>query len=399
MLPISDCSRSAGSLRFPSRSLDSDVIAHWALVSPASSASAIDSDAILSTVMVLQTQASPSPDHPAEVEQDELRRLSISSIRSPLIDRLASAFELNACDAELTIDHLIRSEQLGKHDHGLIRAHYLINSGKFGPYGHRSGPEPVELSSSRLHVDGSGFLGYPTMARWIKAGSRMARQSGVCVATSESVYPSGALCDWARQVTADGVAMIMVATSPARVAGPGGTSPVVGTNPLCIGFPADPIPFISDTATSAINHGQLLLARANGEELPPDSALDPEGRVTRDPDLVDPTKGLGALLSLGGSYKTFAMAMAFELLVATGGGPMGPRQTGQHGVFAIFLGPELANNAAGPASAWLTGLDQDRTRIPGWESHRAATSRIDLGVVDVRSETHGKLQELLETAL
>ena len=55
----------------------------------------------------------------------------------------------------------------------------------------------------------------------------------------------------------------MVASSPPRVAAPGGCVPIVGTNPISIGIPTQPVAFVSDCATSEITHGVLLLARAS----------------------------------------------------------------------------------------------------------------------------------------
>lgn len=325
----------------------------------------------------------------------ELRALSVTEVRQPLAERLAAELQLTQEDALLTIDHLIRSEQAGKHDHGLIRVPYLIQSDKFGGYGHRPSARPTHSSPGRIHVDGRGHLGYPVLDRFITEGCDQAILNGMCVGTSNSLYPSGALFDWAQMAARRNVGIILVATSPARMTSPGGRSPLVGTNPICIGLPTSPIPFVSDTASSEINHGELLLARAGGHKLPPNAAIGPDGQPTDDPAKVDPAKGIGALLPVGGSHKSFAIAMGIEMLVSLGGLIPGSSVAEEHGVFCLFFGPDLTEQLKSHSSEWVQDLDGRGTRIPGWESWRLAESRRDRNIVEVRPGTLEKINHLL----
>ncbi|MEO1998662.1 MAG: Ldh family oxidoreductase, partial [Planctomycetaceae bacterium] len=280
--------------------------------------------------------------------------LDADAIRSPLAAHLSDQLELPLDEALLTVDHLIRTEQCGKHDHGLIRVHYLISSNKFGPYGNRAAPRAEHLDSGRIHLDGRGYLGYPMLDRFIRLGCQTAAERGLCVGTTQGVYPSGALLDWAHRAIEQDIGVILTASSPPRMTSPTGNVPVVGTNPICIGLPTSPRPFVADSATSEINHGQLLLARASGQPLPQHAAVDSEGRSTTDPNQVDPTKGLGALLPVGGSHKSFALALAVELLSSLGGGQPGSSNLADCSVFCIFLGGDLTQAARQSASSWLS---------------------------------------------
>jgi len=321
--------------------------------------------------------------------------LDVANIRIPLATHLAERLQLPLDEALLTVDHLIRTEQCGKHDHGLVRVHYLISSNKFGPYGQRSAPRPERLHSGRIHLDGRQYLGYPLLDRFVRLGCEEAAVHGLCVGTTRGVYPSGALLDWAHQAIERNTGVILTASSPPRMTSPAGIVPLVGTNPICIGLPTDAAPFVADSATSQINHGELLLARAAGTPLPQHAAVDSQGRPTTDPVEVDPTKGLGALLPVGGSHKSFALALAIELLSSLGGGRPGSSNLTDCGVFCVFLGAELTQNARQSASHWLTALDDDGTRIPGWKSHRNAQSQREQGVVRLRPETRHLIQRWL----
>ncbi len=320
--------------------------------------------------------------------------VEVAPYRRHLVELLAERLELCEDDARTTIDHLIRSEQFGKHDHGLIRVHYLITSGKFGPYGKRPAPTPENPAPGHLHVDGSGYLGYPVIQNIIEPGCEVARKFGICKLSSSNIYPSGALVDWANQVTAQNIVLIMVASNPPRVAAPGGKRPVVGTNPICIGFPTKPMPFIADSSTSAITHGELLLSRSKKTPLPASSAVGPDGHMTTCADDVDPSKGIGAILPAGDSNKFFALAMGIELLVSLGGSSPGNTQAGGHGIFCLLIDPHFLSEASPPISQWLSDHADAGLRIPGWNSYARFQEQQSKGIVEISPETYRLIESL-----
>ena len=59
---------------------------------------------------------------------------------------------------------------------------------------------------------------------------------------------------------------------------------VLGTNPICFGFPIGDYPVIVEIATSAIAHAEVTLAWRLGNQLPEGVAFDCKGSPTRDPD-------------------------------------------------------------------------------------------------------------------
>ena len=322
--------------------------------------------------------------------------VTVSSLREPLIELLTAKLELIREDAALTIDHLIRSEQAGKSDHGLIRVPYLVSSGKFGPYGNTSAPAPRRIGSARLHVDGAVYLGYPVLHRLMEAGCHAVQKQDICIATSSALYPSGAIGDWVRLACAQGVATVVVANSPPRVAAPSGHKPIVGTNPISIGIPTQPLPFVSDSATSEITHGLLLLARASGKPLPPHAAVTANGQPALMAEDVDPARGKGAFLPIKGSHKAFSLAMGIELLASLGGGLPGGKQLSSRGVFCLFLSPGILRDVLPAMSEWLNRLDGEGVRIPGWVSCRRAQAQEEKDVIEVLPETLEQIELLLK---
>jgi len=307
-----------------------------------------------------------------------------AALRDDLTRALVDRLRLHPDDARTTVDHWLRSEQAGKPCHGLLRADFVLSSGHFGPYDGSPAPAPTRLAPGRLHVDGRAHLGYPIVRNLVEAGCREAHEHGHCVATGVGVYPSGALGDWARLACDRACGLLLLAGSPPRVAAPDGHTPLLGTNPICVGLPTTP-PFICDSSTSAITHGDLLAARDGDTALPPNAAVDRHGAPTTT------AAEVVALLSVGASHKTFALAMAIELLCCLGGGTPGSPSPDEHGVFALFLGPQLVTDRASCFSERLAAFADAGARIPGWSADPRATA----DTVTVSAATHAQLTRLL----
>jgi LDH2 family malate/lactate/ureidoglycolate dehydrogenase len=104
-----------------------------------------------------------------------------------------------------------------------------------------------------------------------------------------------------------------VATSNAAaiMAPPGGTTPVIGNNPLAFATPGDQEPFLLDIALSKVSYGRIRLAAGQGLRIPEDWALTADGQPT-----TDPAAALAGLLAPFGGHKGFGLAVAIELLSA-----------------------------------------------------------------------------------
>jgi len=92
---------------------------------------------------------------------------------------------------------------------------------------------------------------------------------------------------------------------------------MLGTNPICYGFPAGKYPpVIIDMATSAAANGKLEIAQRSGKTVPEGWIQAKDGSYTTDPFAL---KSGGGLLPLGsdrdhGSHKGFGLAAAVDIL-------------------------------------------------------------------------------------
>ncbi len=105
----------------------------------------------------------------------------------------------------------------------------------------------------------------------------------------------------------------------------GGKTPTLGTNPHSWGFPttkAIGFPIVIDWATSTIAMGRVQQLKREGKPLPPQAAVDSEGRPTTDPNQAV------ALLPFGG-HKGYGLGLIDELIGALIGGSL-PTIRGKH---------------------------------------------------------------------
>jgi hypothetical protein len=132
---------------------------------------------------------------------------------------------------------------------------------------------------------------------------------------------------WVRRLAERGLAAWLTATSPRRLAHPGGGPKLAGTNPLAIAIPSsDGRPVVVDVSMGAVTYGDVLTGAATQEELVP----------------------------FGGeqAHKAFALALGLQLIVDS--------LTGADGYGAVLL---LARPEGDPVPA-LRGLAAG-VRLPG----------------------------------
>ncbi len=246
----------------------------------------------------------------------------------PRLARLGFAAE----DVETLAAHFLDAEVRGQLGHGLSRIEWLETWEELNT---TARPRRVESSPGYDRWDGEGAIGYLTLEAVI--GSQLAAPPErarlvVCTRT----FPTGSLGYWVRRLADGGLVGVLTATSPRRLAHPGGGEHLAGTNPLAIGIPSsDGAPIVSDVSMGAVTHGAVLAGHARPEELVP----------------------------FGGAqaHKAFALAVGLQLFVDA----LSP----EDGFGAVLL---VARPEADPVPA-LRAL-ADGVRLPG-DSHSQATLR------------------------
>ena len=194
----------------------------------------------------------------------------------------------------------------------------------------------------------------------------------------------------------------------------GGRAPTIGTNPHSWAFPTTDLvgfPVVMDWATSAVASGRVQQCAREGKQLPPEVALDSDGRYTTDPAQVV------ALVPFGGKiagHKGYGLGLLDELYAAYIGGYLptlrgSPASSGIKGTSCFFfqaIRPDaiasagFADAAARDANVKAVLSDtlahgNDAAMLPGQIEARAAAECQRLGGLVF---TKAEATELVEQA-
>jgi LDH2 family malate/lactate/ureidoglycolate dehydrogenase len=187
---------------------------------------------------------------------------------------------------------------------------------------------------------------------------------------------------------------IVLTTSEALVTPFRGAEPLIGTNPIAIGFPARPQPFILDMATSATAMGKIIDHSQRGSPLPDGWAIGADGDET-----TDAVAALaGAILPFGGA-KGYGLGLAVELLAgALVGAALGrevrgtldARHVSSKGDLFLAIDPGTlpgADDLAARAGAYLDAIRGSRpargaraVRVPGDRARETRAKHLASGI-------------------
>lgn len=247
--------------------------------------------------------------------------------------------------ARRTVGHLIASDFLGRHAHGLYRMASVLSED------YTTDDVTVDVSPSRITMSARGTPGIAALASACDvAASRSGDDDVTIFAVSDFVGLTGSLGWFAYMLAERGLGSILMCNSEPAVAIPGTGVPFGGTNPLAIGLPGTP-PFVSDFASTVMSRGDIAVSRLTGEQLREGVVVDSRGRPsTRHDDAGD-----GAMLGFGG-HKGFVMSVAIELLCGMlAGAKIGTETNRSRGaIMIVFSGSDSARpDAVGVARSAL----------------------------------------------
>jgi Malate/L-lactate dehydrogenase len=130
-------------------------------------------------------------------------------------------------------------------------------------------PQRVVAEEGFERWEGAGALGYLTLAAICDSQLADPPQAARVVAATDC-FPTGVLGYWVRRLAERGLVAALTATSPPRLAHPGGGPLLAGTNPLAIGVPSsDGRPVVADVSMGKVTYGDVIRGAAPEEDLVP----------------------------------------------------------------------------------------------------------------------------------
>lgn len=311
--------------------------------------------------------------------------------------------------AHLQADLLVEAELRGHPSHGLLRLPRLLERMRNGLIDPVASGDHSWHTQSMLRVDGGHGFGPVVAMSALAALVDRAKQTGVAIGAIRKANHLGMLAYYVDKIARDGMIVVALSTSEALVHPFGGKRAMLGTNPLAIGIPAAPRPFVLDLATGTVSMGKIHNYAMRGEPIPLGWALDGDGNPTTDANLAK----AGSLAPFGDA-KGYGIGLAIELLVASlAGSAFAPDVRGtlddEHfankGDVFIVIDPPAQPHLFEALSAYLNDLRrspaQDPNRpvtVPGDGAHRRRATALQHGL-EIDSDLWASLSGALQAPL
>ena len=275
--------------------------------------------------------------------------LSVAEARE-LSERAMRGIGYEPEEARILADHVLDAALCGYEYSGLPKLLNVADHPLF--QAPRSPMRVIKETSVSVLFDGGNQSGMLGMYYTTRAVIDRAQAHGFALAAVNNIWMSGRSAYYVEMIARQGLVAIHTASSSPLVAPPGGTRPVLGTNPIAIAVPSSRGPIVLDMGTSAYMMTEVMLRTRLKELLPEGVALGPAGEPTRDPAAVR----RGALLPFGG-YKGFGLALMIQALGLLAGS--GVDAESDYGYLFIAFRPDLF----GPAEAFERQVTQLIERI------------------------------------
>jgi len=306
------------------------------------------------------------------------------------------AHGIDEADAEQTARVLVSADARGKHSHGLLRLPRFVRGIEHDNVDPDGEITVADGRGAVAAISGGHRLGPVVASAAVAEAMDRADEYGIGAVGVHDSNHLGMLGYYTDQIQQTGYVGVAVTNTEPAMPPYGGAEPVLGTNPIAVGLPTDPV-FNLDMSTSAIARGDVLHRRETGETLPEGVALDADGTPT-----TDPAAALdGTILPFGGA-KGSGLAIAVEILAGgLVGAAMGEDVTGTYhtensctkGDLFLAIDPDAFGvpDFEERASEFLTELTRgepaataDQIRLPGQRSverdRTATTITVETGL-------------------
>jgi len=322
-------------------------------------------------------------------------KIKINELKSLIINVLKENYSQE--EAEKITEVFLYAELTGKDTQGILK---LFGSEPAQNIKPKYPPKIIKETELSVVIDGGGAAGPLVAQVATEKVIEIAKTKMFGITATNNTFSSvGAISFYARKIAQNNLIGIIAASSPRGVLHHGGIDPVYGTNPIAFGFPTMKHPIVFDMATSAITWYGLVRAKALGQNIPENVAVDHQGNSTRDPDIAMK----GAILPFDNSYKGTGLGMIVELLAGALTGASYVFDEGDWGTTYIAISPELligTEEFKKNSSDLILKVKQSKVKegqkikIPGYDKEIEMARLIKSGEIEVEDKILDSLRAL-----
>ena len=235
--------------------------------------------------------------------------ISISSL-SHVVTEILGKSGVSDDDAKIILDTILFANRRGVATHGVGRLPLYVHKIAAGHYNPKNEIEVLTDNAAYALLDAKNGFGQVVAFKATKMAIDKAKKYGVAVVGVRNSNNFGTAGYFGDMAAREGCAAMVYANDAPAIAPTGGNKTIFGTNPLCYAYPGDEThdPILLDMATTIAARGKIRLAAKNGEKIPLDWAIGPDGQPTDDPNVALK----GSLLPIGG-YKGYGLSMFVDI--------------------------------------------------------------------------------------
>ena len=224
---------------------------------------------------------------------------------------LFRALAVPETDARIVAGMMVEADLLGYDTHGVFRLRQYVNRLRDGGTNPKPKIKVVTETAATALLDGDNGLGHLALRSARELAMAKAGKAGIGWVGVRGGNHAGPAALYVRPQTAAGMIGLCAAVGSANHVAPfGGTSLLLGTNPIAVAVPStDPEPFVLDMATTVAAVGKIKVLAQRGEAMPEGWMVGRDGRPLTDPAKRDE----GFLLPIGGP-KGYGLSLAIGLL-------------------------------------------------------------------------------------
>lgn len=226
---------------------------------------------------------------------------------------------------------LLAADLCGFESHGVQRLVRYQKEIDMGWVDVRAIPETVFETPISAVLDARHAMGQLVGVQAMEMAIGKAKQSGIGIVSVRDSNHYGIAGYYTQMAVQQDLLGICMTNSEAIMVPTFGRQAMLGTNPIAVAMPADPVPFSFDAATSVVPRGKLEVYAKRGEQTPAGWMLDADGAETAAPDAVLANiigKRGGGILPVGGygeltgGYKGYGFGMLCEIATSILSGGM-----------------------------------------------------------------------------
>ena len=237
-------------------------------------------------------------------------RLTPDAAHTLVVETLVRC-DSSAANAGHVADALVGAELVGQSGHGLRRVPSYAGQALSGKVDGHAIPTLGRTKPAVVSIDAANGFAYPAIALAVEALPSIVRDQGVAVAGIRRSHHAGVTGLVVEQLAGAGLVALMLVNSPPAMAPWGGTTALLGTNPVAFAVPTASDPIVIDLSLSEVARGKVMAAKQKGEPIPEGWAFDADGNPTTDPDAA-----LAGTMVPAGGAKGAVLALMVELLAA-----------------------------------------------------------------------------------